>query len=97
MENITKNDLIDMIRHWLNTPTGGYLGSGYGADVKAMLQSPMRTGIADSFLAKMRVDIPLVAALPASAINVYAVDEGPDKRTIFIDVAGEPVLIGSTQ
>lgn len=86
-----------MIRHWLNTPVNGYLGSSYGADMKSMLQAPMRTGIADSFLAKLRVDVPLVATLPTGTLNVYAVDEGPDKRTIYIDVAGESVLIGSTQ
>jgi hypothetical protein len=97
MEKITKADLIDMIRHWIATPVYGYLGSGYGADLKAMLQTPMSTGIADSVLAKLRVDIPLVASLPASALNIYAVDEGPDKRTIYIDVAGEMIPLGSSE
>jgi hypothetical protein len=97
MENITKTDLIDMIRHWLNTPVNGYLGSDYGADIKSMLQSPMSTGIADALIAKLRKDVPLVAALPAGVVNIYYRDEGPDKRTIYMDVAGEPVLIGSPQ
>ncbi len=97
MEKISKTDLTDMIRHWLATPPNGYLGSGYGADLKAFLQAPMSAGIADSLLAKMRVDIPLVAALPTSSLNIYAVDDGPDKRTIYIDVAGELIPLGSTQ
>lgn len=84
-----------MIRHWIATPPNGYLGSGYGSDLKAMLQNPMKTGIADSLLAKLRVDIPLVAALPPSALNIYAVDDGPDKRTIYIDVAGQMITLGS--
>ena|SRR5437763_13266644 len=97
MANISKNDLVDMIRHWLATPPNGYLGSSYGADLKALLQNPLSTGVADSLLAKMRVDIPLVAALPSSALNIYAVAEGPDKLTIQIDVAGELIPLGSTQ
>ncbi len=97
MEKMSKNDLSDMIRHWLATLPNGYLGGGYGADLKALLQTPMTTGVADSLLAKMRIDIPLVAALPASALNIYAVDSGPDKRTIYIDVAGEMIPLGSTQ
>lgn len=97
MANISKNDLVDMIRHWLATPPNGYLGSGYGCDLNALLQSPMTSGIADSLLAKMRVDIPLVATLPSSSLNIYAVDAGPDKRTIYIDVAGEMIPLGSTQ
>lgn len=97
MEKISKKDIIDMIQHWLATPPNGYLGDGYGADLKSLLQSPMSYGIADGLLAKMRIDIPLVAALPSSALNVYAVDEGPDKRNIYIDVAGETILLGSTQ
>jgi hypothetical protein len=96
MDTISKNDLVGMIQHWLATPPNGYLGSGYGADLKALLQSPMTTGIADSLLAKMRVDIPLVAALPSSSLNIYAVDDGPDKRTIYIDVAGEMIPLGSS-
>lgn len=97
MEKISKKDIIDMIQHWLATPPNGYLGDGYGADLKSLLQSPMTYGIADALLAKMRIDIPLVAALPSSALNVYAVDEGPDKRIIYIDVAGETIPLGSTQ
>lgn len=95
MDKITAAELTDMIRHWIATPPCGYLGSGYGADLKAMLQTPMKTGIADSVLAKLRADIPLVATLPPSALNIYAVDEGPDKRTIYIDVAGQMLALGS--
>ena len=84
-----------MIRHWIATPPNGYLGSSYGSDLKAMLQTPLRTGIADAVLSKLRADIPLVAALPRSALNIYAVDEGPDKRVIYIEVAGQMIALGS--
>lgn len=97
MANISKNDLVDMIRHWLATPPNGYLGSSYGCDLNALLQNPMTNGIADSLLAKMRVDIPLVAVLPSSSLNIYAVGSGPDKLTLYIDVAGETIPLGSPQ
>ena len=95
MDKITATDLQGMVTHWAGTPPNGYLGSGYGADTLAMLQNPMRTGIADSYIKKLRADVPLVGALPPAAVNVYAQDQGPDKRTIFIEASGQLVALGS--
>jgi hypothetical protein len=97
MEKITGNDLQSMIGHWLSTPPNGYLGSGYGAPLKDMLQTPLKTGLADSLLAKLRNDVPLAGLLPASALNMYYVDNGPDKRNLFIEVAGQLVELGANQ
>lgn len=83
-----------MISHWLETPVNGYLGSGYGAATKDMLQTPHKTGMADAFLQKLRVDVPLAGALPPAALNMFAVDDGPDKRTIYIQASGELVALG---
>lgn len=93
-QKITASDLQGMISHWVNTPPNGYLGSGYGAPTKDMLQMPQKTGLADAFLAKLRVDVPLAGALPAGAVNMYAVDEGPDKRSFYIEASGELVALG---
>jgi len=35
---ITPDDIVGMVRHWLSTPVEAYLGSGYGSDVRALLQ-----------------------------------------------------------
>jgi hypothetical protein len=95
MDKITATELQGMVSHWAGTPPNGYLGSSYGADTLAMLQNPMKTGLADSFLNKLRTDVPLVGALPPAAVNVYAQDQGPDKRTIFIEASGQMVALGS--
>jgi hypothetical protein len=93
MAQITTIDFQEMVSHWLATPPNGYLGSGYGSPLKDMLQTPMRSGLADSFLTKLRVDVPLAGALPPSALNVYVQDEAPDKRRIFIEASGQIIDI----
>jgi len=95
MDKITATELQGMVSHWVATPPNGYLGSNYGADAHSMLQNPMRTGLADSFLNKLRNDVPLVGALPPGAVNMYAQDDGLDKRTIMIEASGQLVALGS--
>lgn len=94
MDKIIAADLQGMISHWIATPPNGYLGSGYGANISDMLQTPHKTGLADSLLNKLRADVPLAGILPQGALNMYAVDEGPDKRTIYIDASGSLVALG---
>jgi hypothetical protein len=94
MDNISANDLQGMVSHWVATPPNGYLGSSYGADILAMLHTPFKTGLADGLLNKLRVDVPLVGALPPAALNMYAVDKGPDRREIYIDASGTLVALG---
>lgn len=96
MNKITAPELQGMISHWIATPPNGYLGSGYGSDIRAMLQTPMKTGLADALLNKLRVDVPLAGALPNNALNMFAVDSGLDKRSIFIDASGTLVELEST-
>jgi hypothetical protein len=96
MEKITPTDIQSMVSHWLATPLNGYLGSGYGQTVTDLLQTPLRGGLADSVLAKLRADVPILGALPRGAINMYATDEGPDKKRLFIDVNGTLIDVGTT-
>jgi hypothetical protein len=84
-----------MVRHWLNTPVCGYLGSDYGQDVKSLLQLPMSDGAADAFLAKLREDVLAVSALPPEAINLYGVRPTPERLELFIEIAGQTVQVGA--
>ncbi len=93
----TATDLQKSISHWLATPVNGYLGSGYGSDAPAMLQNPQRAGLADSFLTKLQSDVPLAGALPRNALNMYAVDRGPDRKEIYIEASGALVSVGNTR
>lgn len=94
MAQITGIDIQRMVRHWLNTPVNGYLGSGYGQDIKALLQNPLSSGEADGVLQKLRADVPVLAVLPDGAVNLYGVQSGIDRLDLVIEVAGQAVTVG---
>jgi hypothetical protein len=91
---ITPSDIHLMVRHWLNTPAGAYLGSGYGSNVKDLLQSPLSGQVADSIIAKLVADIPVLSVLPDGAINIYGVPSGLDTLDLVIEIAGQTISIG---
>jgi len=91
MVAINGNDIQNMVRHWLNTPVGGYLGSDYGQDTKSLLQRPHAEGASDSFLLKMRTDVPVLQALPASSMNLYGIPSAPDRLDLVVEIAGQAI------
>lgn len=90
---VTAHEIQDMVRHWLRTPPNGYLGSSYGADIKALLQSPMSAGLADAFIDKMLEDVPILAALPAGTVNLYAEELSNDTLRLVIDLNGSLITV----
>jgi len=82
-----------MVRHWLNTPVCGYLGSDYGQDLKATLQLPQADGTADAFLAKLRRDVPVLQAMPPGEVNLYSLTTPPDRLQLMIEVAGQGIEV----
>ncbi len=93
MTPITGSDIQQMVDHWLNTPTNGYLGSGYGQDTKSLLQRPQSDGAPDAFLNKLRADVPVLQALPVGAVNLYRVSTAPDRLDLVIEVAGRAITV----
>lgn len=89
MATITGIDIHDMVRHWLNTPVGAYLGSSYGSNIKDLLQRPQADGLADAVIQKMRADIPVLQSLPSGDINLYSATTTPDRLDLVIEVAGQ--------
>ncbi len=85
--------LFRMIAHWWKTKPNTYLGSTYGNPVEDLLQKPLSSPIADYFLAKLLEDIPVLAALPAGTVNLYATSEGVDIKNIHIEVAGQTLAL----
>ncbi len=78
--------LLNQVRHWLATSINGYLGSGYGIDLKAYLHKPMNTFDGDAIIDKMRVDIPALGALPRSVVELYFEDVGLDGKKLHIAI-----------
>ena len=92
---ITAEDVAEMVEHCLSCPPNGYLGMDYGVDVEALVQTPMASGLADSIVAKIRQDIPLLQNAPADMVQIYSYDIDFDKKGIAVDVAGRGIEIGS--
>lgn len=88
MTTITGDDIQEMVRHWLETPVNGYLGSGYGADTKSLLQRAQQDGQADSLVRKLKRDVSVLEVLPNSAVSLYGAPEGVDRLRLTLDVAG---------
>jgi hypothetical protein len=85
---IDSRELSEMASHWLTTPINGYLGQGYGNDVKSILQTPQAAGIADGQIAKLRSDIPLARN---ASVNIFSYQIDVDKKGIVFEVAGETI------
>lgn len=92
--NLAGRDVQGMVAHWMRCPAHSRLGLTYGNDLPAIIQSPMSAGLADGQIAKLVVDVPLLQALPAGAVNIYARDTGMDEKEIVIGVVGEIVDSG---
>ncbi|SER36012.1 MULTISPECIES: hypothetical protein [Pseudomonas] len=92
---LTINDVADMIRHWLSTPVDGYLGSGYGSNLKDLLQQPLNTALADAFLAKLTEDVPILAKFPPGQLNLWAENVGKETLRIVIDLGVTQLSIDS--
>ena len=88
MSEITGNDIQAMIRHWLETPVNGYLGSSYGQDTKSLLQRPQSDGAADDYLDKLLGDVSVLQALPEGSANLYGIQSAPDRLDLVLEVAG---------
>lgn len=91
--NIDARELAGMAGHWLGTGPNGYLGQGYGSDIKSILQSPMAAGLVDGQIAKLNADVPLTRA---ASVNVYSYDESFEQKVIVFEVAGQVIQAGST-
>lgn len=88
MIKITGPELEAMVEHWLNTPVNGYMGSGYGQDIKALLQKPHSDREANALIRKLKADLAILASLSADSINIYGTPAGVDTYHIVLEVAG---------
>lgn len=86
---ITASHVVDMLNHWLQTPPNGYFGSSYGCDLNSLLLNPLSTPVADSFVAKLKQDIPLFAELD---ISVLSEDVGFERKNIFLSIGTDYLI-----
>lgn len=84
---------MGMCSHWLDTPVNGYLGSRYGSDKKSLLQTPQAAGLAESFIAKCRQDVPILTTASEGAIALYAEPAGIDELNIILRVLDQDIAV----
>lgn len=82
---ITAEEILDMVRHWFDCPPNGYLGGGYGCDLKSLLQQPQAGGLANAFIDKMHEDLPILDSWRGD-INVYMRNQGVDGKRLVIEI-----------
>lgn len=92
--SISPQDIERMVRHWLETPAGAYLGSPYGNPIKRTLQRPMMdTGI-DEVIEKLKRDVPILSLLPPGTVNAYELQGSRfDTSQMVIEVAGQAIEV----
>ncbi|KDB52013.1 hypothetical protein X805_23830 [Sphaerotilus natans subsp. natans DSM 6575] len=86
-DEITDDDVREMLQHWLGTPENGYLGQRYGNALPEVVHAPMLLAgtMANHQIAKLRRDIPY---FDAETVDLYQHDLPPSGRVLVVDVGG---------
>ncbi|WP_189493724.1 hypothetical protein [Formosimonas limnophila] len=90
---ISTQEIEHMVRHWLNTPMHTYLGDDYGFDRSALLLKASDQIDADTVIAKLKRDVPVLDILPNGSINLYGSRDGLDKLTFILQIANIAIEI----
>ena len=83
---IVAKNVIDMILHWLATEPNSYFGSGYGAPINSLFCVELNTPIADSFVQKMKTDLPILEQLNSDQLSLFVRNDGFEKKMIILKV-----------
>lgn len=86
-----------MVNHWLDTPPNGYFGQSYGADLRNMLLRELSSDNADNLLKKLRRDIPLLAQLDDSQLNISTETRDFDKLYVYLFIGNIAIDLGEAK
>jgi hypothetical protein len=93
---IDYNKIMAMIAHWLESEVNGYFGSDYGPDFNSLFLAPLSAPVANTFIEKMKNDIPILKQLSADQFQLWAQDEGFETKIIYLRV-GQQIAINLNQ
>ena len=83
---IDYNKILAMIAHWLESEINGYIGSDYGPDFNSLFLAPLSAPVANTFIQKMKSDIPILKQLSADQFQMWAQDEGFETKIIYLRI-----------
>lgn len=86
---VTSDEIVDMVRHWLKTPIGSYLGSDYGYDPVLFL--PLSNS-GREIIQKLKKDIPILGSV-SDNIELFSIPVSPDKTQVYIQIADVTVEV----
>lgn len=88
---ITAKTILDMVGYWLNHPVNGKYGSDFGAPIYELLMTPLDARVADSFINKMKKDIPILSELNSDQLALYSETEGFETVHIYLNIMNVPI------
>lgn len=89
---IDSNKIMAMLAHWLESEINGYIGSDYGPDFNSIFLAPLSAPVANTFIEKMKSDIPILKQLSADQFQIWAQDEGFETKIIYLRI-GQQIVI----
>lgn len=89
---IDYNKILAMIAHWLESEINGYIGSDYGPDFNSLFLAPLSAPVTNTFIQKMKSDIPILKQLSADQFQMWAQDEGFETKIIYLRI-GQQIVI----
>lgn len=84
--------IMAMIEHWLQSEVNGYLGSDYGPDWNSLFLGPLSAPFANTFIEKMKSDIPILKQLSPDQLQLWSQDEGFETKVIYLRVANQVAI-----
>ena len=91
---INEKTIVTMINHWLATPPNGYFYQGYGNNLREQLLKNMSDFSAQSFLQKLKADIPLLQQIPSESLNIVSQTQGFDSVLVYIQIGSILIELG---
>lgn len=84
--------VLAMINHWLNHDPNAFFGSSYGAPITSLFMKALTAPIANAFIEKMKLDLPVLSMFSSDAISIYQENKGFEQKKIIMVVGDLPPI-----
>ena len=94
---ITAQKLLNAFNYWLATPVNSIFGSSFGCDKSALFLQPLSSPVADAFIAKLKVDLPIFAELNNEQMSIQVETKEFDVVMIYFRLGNILIELGNPQ
>lgn len=89
---IDRHTVLRMIEHWLNHPPNSYFGWDYGAPISSLFLTTLSAPVANTFIEKMRKDLPVLNMFSNEDIAIYVDNVGFEQKKLYLKIGNLPVV-----